>query len=62
MSIAYTAVDRELEVIKMRQDVSGSFHELQRAATLVLEMIFELKADVSRLYSLEDELAEDRAL
>lgn len=43
----------------MKQDVSGLLNELQRAASLVLEIIYELKADVSRLYMLETDLEEE---
>jgi hypothetical protein len=35
----YKLSDREIEIARMRQDVSGSLNELQRAASLVLEFI-----------------------
>lgn len=50
--------DREMEIVHMKQDVSGAINELQRQATFVLEIIFELKAHLLRLHILEEELEE----
>jgi len=44
----------------MKQDVSGSLNELQKAANFVLELIYELKANVLRLHILETELEDKR--
>jgi hypothetical protein len=49
---------REFEIMRMKQDIAGSMNELKRAADFVLEIIYELKADINRLHILECELKE----
>ena len=56
----FTLTKEEHEILRMKQDIRGEFTELQRAATLVLEMVFELKADIARLDILEHYLKENR--
>ena len=56
----YTPSSQEKEITHMKQDVSGSLNELQKAANFVLELIYELKANVLRLHILETELEDKR--
>jgi len=51
--------DRELEILRMKQDLMGSLNELTRAANLVLEFIYQLKADLLRLHTLESALEDE---
>ena len=60
--MVHTPSDRELEIMHMKQDISGAINELQDNANFVLEIIFELKAHLLRLHILETELKESRVM
>ena len=56
--MVYTPSDRELEIMRVEQDIGRSFRELTDMVHSTLELIYEIKTDYSRLGVLQTQLEE----